>query len=122
MNRDNGLENCQDHKMEYRQLGNSGLKVSALSFGAGTFGGGDEFFRAWGQTDVDEARKLIDICMEAGVNLIDTANIYSKGLSEEILGKAMEGKRSQLLISTKATFAMGDGPNDLGSSRLHLTR
>jgi aryl-alcohol dehydrogenase-like predicted oxidoreductase len=108
--------------MEYRQLGGSGLKVSALSFGAGTFGGGDEFFRAWGQTDVDEARRLIDICLEAGVNLIDTANIYSKGLSEEILGRAMEGKRSQLLISTKATFPMADGPNDLGSSRLHLTR
>jgi len=108
--------------MEYRQLGNSGLKVSVLSFGAGTFGGGGEFFRAWGQTDVDEARKLIDICMQAGVNLIDTANIYSMGLSEEILGSAIMGKRDQLLISTKATFRMGDGPNDLGSSRFHLTR
>lgn len=108
--------------MEYRQLGQSGLKVPVLSFGAGTFGGSGEFFRAWGQTDVDEAKKLIDICLEAGVNLFDTANIYSRGLSEEILGKAIAGKRDQLLISTKATFAMGDGPNDLGSSRLHLTR
>ncbi len=106
--------------MEYRQLGGSGLKVSVLSFGAGTFGGGNEFFRAWGETGVDEARRLIDICLDAGVNLFDTANIYSKGLSEEILGKAISGKRQRLLISTKATFPMGEGPNDLGSSRHHL--
>ncbi len=106
--------------MEYRQLGHSGLKVSALSFGAGTFGGEGEFFRAWGQTDVDEARRLLDICLDAGVNLIDTANIYSQGRSEEILGQAMAGKRDRLLVSTKATFRMGDGVNDLGSSRLHL--
>ena len=106
--------------MEYRQLGHSGLKVSALSFGAGTFGGEGEFFRAWGQTDVDEARRLLDICLDAGVNLIDTANIYSQGRSEEILGQAMAGKRDRLLLSTKATFRMGDGVNDLGSSRLHL--
>jgi aryl-alcohol dehydrogenase-like predicted oxidoreductase len=108
--------------MEYRQLGQSGLKVSALSFGAGTFGGGNEFFRAWGATDVDEGRKLVDICLDAGVNLFDTANIYSHGLSEEILGKAISGKRDRLLISTKATFPMGEGPNDLGSSRHHLLR
>lgn len=108
--------------MEYRQLGHSGLKVSVLSFGAGTFGGGNEFFRAWGDTGVDEARKLIDICLDAGVNLFDTADVYSKGLSEEILGKAISGKRQQLLISTKATFSMGEGPNDLGSSRHHLVR
>jgi aryl-alcohol dehydrogenase-like predicted oxidoreductase len=106
--------------MEYRQLGNSGLKVSVLSFGAGTFGGGSEFFRAWGETGVDEAKRLIDICLDAGVNLFDTANVYSKGLSEEILGKAIAGKRQRLLISSKATFPMGDGPNDLGSSRSHL--
>jgi aryl-alcohol dehydrogenase-like predicted oxidoreductase len=106
--------------MEYRQLGNSGLKVSVLSFGAGTFGGGSEFFRAWGETGVDEAQRLIDICLDAGVNLFDTANVYSKGLSEEILGKAIAGKRQRLLISSKATFTMGDGPNDLGSSRSHL--
>lgn len=106
--------------MEYRQLGNSGLKVSVLSFGAGTFGGGSEFFRAWGETGVEEATSLVDICLDAGVNLFDTANIYSKGLSEEILGKAIAGKRQRLLISSKATFPMGDGPNDLGSSRSHL--
>ena len=108
--------------MEYRQLGHSGLKVSALSFGAGTFGGAGEFFRAWGQTDVDEAKRLIDICQEAGVNLIDTADVYSGGLSEEILGKAVAGKRAELLISTKATFRLGKGPNDVGSSRQHLIR
>ena len=108
--------------MEYRLLGGSGLKVSALSFGTGTFGGGGEFFKAWGATDVAEARRLIDICFEAGVNLFDTANVYSQGMSEEILGKALEGKRDQALISTKATFAMGDGPNDKGSSRYHLRR
>jgi aryl-alcohol dehydrogenase-like predicted oxidoreductase len=108
--------------MEYRRLGHSGLKVSALSFGAGTFGGGTEFFRAWGETDVSEAKQLIDLCLEAGVNLIDTADIYSKGLSEEVLGKAIEGKRDQLLISTKATFRFGDGSNDVGSSRHHLIR
>jgi len=106
--------------MEYRQLGYSGLKVPALSFGVATFGGGTEFFKAWGQTDVDEARRLVDICLDAGVNLFDTANVYSVGLSEEVLGKAIAGKRNQLLISTKATFKMGDGPNDLGSSRFHL--
>jgi aryl-alcohol dehydrogenase-like predicted oxidoreductase len=108
--------------MEYRLLGGSGLKVSALSFGTGTFGGGGEFFKAWGATDVAEARRLIDICFEAGVNLFDTANVYSQGMSEEILGKALEGKRDQALISTKATFSRGEGPNDRGSSRYHLRR
>jgi aryl-alcohol dehydrogenase-like predicted oxidoreductase len=106
--------------MEYRQLGYSGLKVSALSFGTGTFGGGNEFFKAWGETDVAEAKRLVDLCLDAGVNLFDTANIYSHGISEEILGKAVAGKRNKLLISTKATFKMGDGPNDVGSSRYHL--
>ena len=108
--------------MDYRQLGRSGLRVSALSFGTGTFGGGNEFFRAWGQTDVDEARRLVDICLEAGVNLFDTADIYSYGLSEEILGKAVAGKRHDLLISTKTTFRFGAGPNDVGSSRYHVVR
>jgi len=108
--------------MEYRILGGSGLKVPALSFGTGTFGGGNEFFKAWGDTDVAEARRLIDICFEAGVNLFDTANVYSEGRSEEILGEALKGKRDKALISTKATFAMGDGPNDKGSSRYHLRR
>ena len=106
--------------MEYRQLGYSGLKVSALSFGAATFGGGNEFFKAWGETDVKEAKRLVDLCLDAGVNLFDVANVYSNGLAEEVLGKAIEGKRDKLLISTKATFNMGDGPNDVGSSRYHL--
>jgi aryl-alcohol dehydrogenase-like predicted oxidoreductase len=108
--------------MDYRPLGYSGLKVPVLSFGTGTFGGGSEFFRAWGQTDVDEAKRLIDVCLEAGVNLFDTADIYSKGLSEEILGKAIEGKRNDLLISTKTSFRFGSGPNDIGSSRYHILR
>lgn len=109
--------------MDYRQLGHSGLKVSALSFGTGTFTGGDNpFFQAWGQTGVEEATRLIDICLDAGINVFDTADIYSKGLSEEILGKAITGKRDRLLISTKATFRFGDGPNDVGSSRYHLIR
>jgi aryl-alcohol dehydrogenase-like predicted oxidoreductase len=106
--------------MEYRQLGYSGLKVPVLSFGTGTFGGANEFFRAWGTSDVAEATRLVDICLEAGVNLFDTADVYSQGVSEDILGKAIEGRRNQLLLSTKATFTMGDGPNDLGSSRYHL--
>lgn len=108
--------------MEYRQLGGSGLKVSELSFGAATFGGGNEFFRAWGNSDVSAARRLIDMCLEAGVNLFDTADAYSDGLSEEILGKAIPGRRDKVLISTKATFPMGSGPNDVGSSRHHLIR
>jgi aryl-alcohol dehydrogenase-like predicted oxidoreductase len=106
--------------MEYRLLGRSGLKVPVLCFGVATFGGGTEFFRAWGATDVEEAKRLIGLCVDAGVNFFDTADVYSKGLSEEILGKAIEGKRHDLLISTKATFPMGDGPNDKGSSRYHL--
>lgn len=106
--------------MEFRQLGRSGLKVPVLCFGTGTFGGGTEFFRAWGSSDVAEASRLVSICMEAGVNLFDTADVYSNGLSEEILGKAVEGRRHEVLISTKATFPMGKGPNDLGSSRHHL--
>ena len=106
--------------MDYRHLGRSGLKVPALSFGTGTFGGGNEFFRAWGQSDVKEAKRLIDICLEAGVNMFDTADVYSNGLSEEILGKAIEGKRNNVLISTKTTFRFGDGPNDVGSSRYHI--
>jgi len=109
--------------MEYRLLGGSGLKVPVLSFGAGTLGGGTEFFNAWGATDdIGEARKLIDICLEAGVNLFDTADIYSDGRSEEVLGKALEGKRDQALLSTKTTFRLGKGPNDVGSSRYHLRR
>ncbi len=106
--------------MEFRQLGYSGLKVPVLSLGVATFGGSNEFFKVWGSTQVDEAKQLIDICLEAGANLFDTANVYSQGVAEEILGKAVAGRRHEVLLSTKATFPMGSGPNDLGSSRHHL--
>jgi len=96
------------------------LKVPVLSLGTATFGGGTEFFRASGETKVDEARRLVDFCLDAGVNLFDTADVYSRGLSKEVLGKAIAGKRHQLLISTNATFRFGEGPNSLGSSRFHL--
>ncbi|GGF22797.1 aldo/keto reductase [Hymenobacter cavernae] len=108
--------------MEYRQLGASGLYVPVLSFGTATFGGGNEFFKAWGSTDVAEARRLIDICLEAGVNFFDTANVYSNGMAEEIFAQALGDRRQQVLIGTKATFSMGEGPNDFGSSRLHLVK
>ena len=108
--------------MEYRQLGYSGLKVPALSYGTGTFGGGSEFFKAWGSTDVAEATRLVDICLEAGVNMFDTADVYSQGLSEQILGQAVAGRRQDVLIATKASFRMGPGVNDLGNSRHHLIR
>ncbi|MDE2336111.1 MAG: aldo/keto reductase [Alphaproteobacteria bacterium] len=108
--------------MEYRQLGRSGLQVPVLSLGTGTFGGVGEMFKKWGMTDVREATQLIDISLDAGMNLFDTANIYSAGASEEILGAALKGKRDRALISTKATFPMGAGANDMGSSRFHLTR
>jgi aryl-alcohol dehydrogenase-like predicted oxidoreductase len=106
--------------MEYRRLGQSGLRVPALSFGTATFGGGNEFFKAWGSTDAAGAERLIDICLDHGISMFDSADIYSDGLAEEILGKAIKGKRARLLISTKATFPAGDGPNDFGSSRQHL--
>jgi aryl-alcohol dehydrogenase-like predicted oxidoreductase len=108
--------------MEYRQLGKSGLKVPELCFGAGTFGGGNEFFNAWGATDdIGEAKKIVGICMDAGMNLFDTADIYSDGKSEIVLGKAIDHlHREDVLISTKATFRLGNGPNDVGSSRYHL--
>jgi aryl-alcohol dehydrogenase-like predicted oxidoreductase len=106
--------------MEYRQLGASGLFVPVLSFGTATFGGGTEFFKAWGSTQVAEATRMVRLCLDAGVNLFDTANTYSRGLSEEILGQAIKDVRNQVLISTKGTFPMGDGPNNQGSSRHHL--
>ncbi len=106
--------------MEYRQLGGSGLKVSALTLGTGTFGGGNEFFKAWGQSDVAEASRLVDICLDAGLTMFDSANTYSGGMAEEILGHALKGRRNRALISTKGSFRFGDGPNDIGSSRLHL--
>src|SRR5262245_62752118 len=108
--------------MEYRQLGGSGFTVPVLSFGTGTFGGGNEFFRAWGASDVAEATRLVDVCLEAGLTLFDSADIYSNGMAEEILGQAIKGRRDKLLISTKGTFRFGPGPNDVGSSRYHLTR
>lgn len=108
--------------MEYRQLGGSGFSVPALTLGTGTFGGSTELFKAWGATDVAEATRLIDICLEAGLTMFDSADIYSKGLAEEILGQAIKGRRDKVLISTKATFRSGEGPNDVGSSRFHLTR
>lgn len=108
--------------VEYRLLGNCGLKVPVLSFGAATFGGGTEFFKAWGATDVAEASKMVDICLDAGVNFFDTADIYSLGMAEEILGEAVKNRRDKVLISTKATFAMSDEPNNVGSSRHHLIK
>ena len=104
--------------MEFRQLG--GLTVPVLSLGAGTFGGANPFFKAWGDSDVTEATHLVDICLEAGVSMFDSADIYSDGKSEEILGQAVKGRRNQVLISTKGTFRSGQGPNDVGSSRQHL--
>src|SRR3546814_471663 len=106
--------------MEYRNLGASGLRVPVLSFGAGSFGGSGPLFSHWGTTDVEEARRLVDICLEAGVNLFDTADVYSAGASEEVLGQAIKGRRNDVLISTKASLPMGDGQNDRGSSRSRL--
>jgi aryl-alcohol dehydrogenase-like predicted oxidoreductase len=108
--------------MEFRTLGRSGLKVPVLSLGTGTFGGGNEFFRAWGNTGVDEAARLVDICLEAGLNMFDTADIYSDGESEKVLGAAIAGRRDKVLLSTKATFKTGSGPNEVGSSRYHLVQ
>ncbi|AEA64046.1 aldo/keto reductase [Burkholderia gladioli] len=108
--------------MEYRHLGASGFKVPVLSFGTGTFGGKGELFQAWGETDVAEARKLVDICLDSGLTMFDSADIYSGGASESILGEALKGRRDKALISTKATFRFDDGPNNVGSSRFHLIR
>ena len=108
--------------MEYRRLGRSGFTVPALTLGTGTFGGGSEFFKAWGETGVQEATRLVDICLDAGLTMFDSADVYSNGLAEEILGQAIKGRRDSVLISTKATFRMSDRPNDVGSSRFHLTQ
>lgn len=108
--------------METRFLGRSGLKVPVLSFGAGTFGGTGPLFSNWGTSDATEARRLVDICLEAGVNLFDTADVYSNGASEDVLGAAIKGRRDAVLISTKTGLPMGDGPNDVGTSRLRLIR
>jgi len=106
--------------LEFRQLGRSGLKVPALGLGTATFGGGTDFFKAWGETDVQEATRLVDLALDAGACLFDSADVYSRGLAEEVLGGAIAGRRHQLLLSTKGSFRMGTGPNDLGSSRHHI--
>ena len=103
--------------MEFRQLGRSGLQVPVLSLGTATFGGGTEFFKHWGSTDAGGARNLVDIALDAGVVMFDSADVYSAGLAEEVLGAAIAGRRERVLISTKGTFRMGPGPNDIGSSR-----
>src|SRR3984885_3203007 len=108
--------------MEFRQLGGSGFKVPVLSFGTGTFGGGNEFFKAWGDSDVAEATRLVDICLDAGLSMFDSADIYSQGMAEEILGQAIKGRRERVILSTKGTFRAGPGPNDVGSSRYYLIR
>src|ERR1700761_1181031 len=109
--------------MEYRLLGGSGLKVPVFTFGTGTFGGqGHALFQAWGTTVGDEAKRLVDIALDAGINMFDSADVYSDGRSEEVLGQAIAGRRDQVLISTKATFRSGEGANDVGSSRFHLIR
>lgn len=108
--------------MDHRSLGRCGLKVPVLSLGTGTFGGSNEFFQRWGKTQGDEATRLVDVCLEHGLNFFDTADIYSEGKSEEVLGHALKGRRDRALISTKATFKSGEGPNDVGSSRFHLIR
>lgn len=108
--------------MDYRQLGSSGFRVPELSFGTATFGGTGPLFGAWGRSDETEARRLIDICLEAGVTLFDTADVYSNGASETVLGAAIRGRRDQVLISTKTALPMGDGPGDWGSSRARLIR
>ncbi|WP_260703183.1 aldo/keto reductase [Edaphobacter flagellatus] len=109
--------------MEYRQLGRSGLKVPELCFGAGTFGGNNEFFKAWAETTQAEADRIVGICMDAGLNFFDTADVYSNGASEEVLGKALKAyKREDVLISTKTTFRFGEGANNVGSSRYHILK
>jgi aryl-alcohol dehydrogenase-like predicted oxidoreductase len=108
--------------VEYRRLGASGLLVPALSFGAGTFGGKGDLFGAWGNTDAREARRLVDICLEAGVTMFDTADVYSDGASEEVLGTALKNRRDQVIVSTKTGLPMGDGPGDAGTSRARLIK
>jgi len=106
--------------MEFRNLGGSGLKVPVLTLGTATFGGGSDFFRKWGSTDVAEAISLVDTALDMGCNMFDTADAYSRGMSEEILGKAVEGRRDKVLLATKMGMTMGDGPNDVGTSRARI--
>ncbi len=107
--------------MEYRQLGYTGLRVSALALGTMTFGGRDKFAMV-GETEVDEARRIVDRSLDAGINFIDTADVYSAGRSEEIVGEVIKGRRDEIVLATKARFAMGDGQNDAGLSRRYLLR
>lgn len=116
------MQPLKETTMDYRRLGASGLKIPALSLGTGTFGGTGPLFGAWGNTDANQARRLLDICLEAGVTLFDTADVYSNGASEEVLGAAIKGRRGDVLISTKTTLPMGEGPNDAGSSRSRLMK
>src|SRR6202453_5188153 len=116
-----GFKHSRSNTVEFRRLGASGFNVPVLSFGAGTFGGKGEFFQAWGASGALEARHMVDICLEAGINMFDTADIYSAGNSEQVLGSAIKGRpRDGLIISTKATFRSGPGANQVGSSRYHL--
>ncbi len=108
--------------MDQRRLGESGFMVPVLSLGTGTFGGSNEFFKAWGSTDVAEAIRLVDICLDAGLNMFDSADVYSSGVAEKILGQAIKGRRDKVIVSTKATFRSSEGANEVGSSRFHLTR
>lgn len=108
--------------MEYRHLGGSGFRVPVLTLGTGTFGGKGPLFSSWGNSDVADATRLVDICLEAGLTMFDSADVYSGGQAEEVLGGAIKGRRDKVLISTKTTFRLGDGPNDVGSSRFHLIR
>src|SRR6478735_10906272 len=108
--------------MESRNLGKSGLKAPVVSLGTGTFAGTNEFFKRWGHTDAKEATRLVDISIERGINFFDTANVYSQGASEEVLGEAIKGRRQKVIVATKATFSMGEHPNDKGSSRYHLIK
>src|SRR5690349_6379125 len=117
-----GAKALRIETMEYRKLGGSGLMVPALCLGTGTFGGSTEFFGPWGTTQVAEATRLVDICLEAGLNMFDSADVYSDGQAEEILGQAIRGRRDEVLLSTKGAFGTGSGPNDMGSSRYHLFR
>lgn len=107
--------------MENRQLGRSGFYVPVLTLGTGTFGGKGRL-AAWGTTDATEAARLVDICLDHGLTMFDSADIYSDGEAEKVLGVAIKGRRDKVLISTKATFRSGEGANEVGSSRFHLTR
>jgi aryl-alcohol dehydrogenase-like predicted oxidoreductase len=108
--------------MEYRRMGGSGLKIPALILGTATFGGGNEFFRKWGETGVKEATTLVDAALEGGCTMFDTADSYSDGLSEQILGQAIKGQRDKLMIATKTGMPFGGGPNDIGTSREKILR